>query len=102
MALRHTEEEQAVFDHTLELVAEQGPLAQEEVDTLSMLEGADLARFQEGWARLPAAPHAVARATRARTRRAAAARFQLAEPPRARRQRSAGPAGGHQVDHRRP
>ena len=58
MALRHTEEERAVFDHTLELVADQGPLAQAEVDTLSMLEGADLARFHEAWAKLPAGARA--------------------------------------------
>jgi HEAT repeat protein len=58
MALRHSEEEQAVFDHTLELVAEQGPLAQEEVDTLSMLEDTDLARFHEVWAKLPAGARA--------------------------------------------
>jgi HEAT repeat protein len=58
MALRHTEEEQAVFDHTLELVADQGPLSQEEVDTLSMLEGTDLARFHQVWAKLPAGARA--------------------------------------------
>src|SRR5229473_6894882 len=58
MALRQTEEEQAVFDHTLELVAEQGPLSQEEVDKLSMLEGTDLARFHEVWAKLPAGARA--------------------------------------------
>lgn len=58
MSLRNTEEEQAVFDHTLTQVAEQGPLSPEEVDTLSMLEGADLARFHEVWAKLPAGARA--------------------------------------------
>ena len=38
MSLRHTEEEQALFDRALELVAQQEPMAQEHVDTLSMLE----------------------------------------------------------------
>src|SRR5207253_9129937 len=58
MALRQTEEEQAVFDHALAQVAEQGPMAQEEVDSLSMLEGADLARFHDVWAKLPAGARA--------------------------------------------
>src|SRR5579859_2137762 len=58
MSLRHTEEEQAVFDHALVLVAEQEPLPTEEVDTLSMLEGAELARFHEAWAKLPAGARA--------------------------------------------
>jgi HEAT repeat protein len=58
MALRQTEEEQAVFDHALELVAEQGPMSQEEVDSLSMLEGADLSRFRDVWAKLPAGARA--------------------------------------------
>src|SRR5216683_474672 len=58
MALRHTEEEQAVFDHALELVAEQGAMSTEEVDTLSMLEDSDLAKFQEVWAKLPAGARA--------------------------------------------
>src|SRR5258708_17229164 len=58
MALRQTEEEQAVFDHALELVAEQGPMSQEEVDSLSMLEDADLARFHDVWAKLPAGARA--------------------------------------------
>src|SRR6266851_6732315 len=58
MALRQTEEEQAVFEHTLELVAEQGPMSQEEVDSLSMLEGTDLSRFHEVWAKLPAGARA--------------------------------------------
>jgi HEAT repeat protein len=58
MSLPRTEEEQALFDHTLELVAEQGPLSTEEVDTLSMLEGADLARFHAEWAKLPAGARA--------------------------------------------
>src|SRR5205807_9300981 len=58
MALRQTEEEQAVFDHALELVADQGPLQQEQVDSLSMLEGTDLARFHDAWAKLPAGARA--------------------------------------------
>ncbi len=58
MALRQTEEEQAVFDHALELVAEQGPMSEEEVNSLSVLEGADLARFHDVWSKLPAGARA--------------------------------------------
>jgi len=58
MALRQTEEEQAVFDHALELVAEQGPLSEAEVNSLSALEGADLARFHDVWSMLPAGARA--------------------------------------------
>src|SRR5260370_21967925 len=58
MALRQTEEEQAVFDHALELVAEQGPLSEAEVNSLSALEGADLARVHDVWAKLPAGARA--------------------------------------------
>ncbi len=58
MALRQTEEEQAVFDHALERVAEQGPMSQDEVDSLSMLEGGDLDRYRDVWARLPAGARA--------------------------------------------
>ena len=58
MALRQTEEEQAVFDRALELVGEQGPMSPEEVDSLSMLEGADLATFHDVWSKLPAGARA--------------------------------------------
>src|SRR6266851_1267137 len=58
MALRQTEEEQAVFEHALELVAEQGPLSEAEVNSLSVLEGADLARFHDVWSKLPAGARA--------------------------------------------
>src|SRR5260370_41659685 len=58
MTLRQTEEEQAVFDHALELVAEQGPLSEAEVNSLSVLEGADLARFHDVWSKLPAGARA--------------------------------------------
>jgi HEAT repeat protein len=58
MALRHSEEEQAAFNHALDLIAEQEPLPTEEVDTLSMLEGDDLARVREVWAKLPAGARA--------------------------------------------
>src|SRR4030088_1978371 len=58
MALRQTDEEQAVFDHALELVAEQGPMSTEEVDSLSMLEADDLAKFHDVWAKLPAGARA--------------------------------------------
>src|SRR2546423_7123028 len=42
----------------MQSVAEQGPMPQAEVDTLSMLEGGDLDRFREVWARLPAGARA--------------------------------------------
>jgi HEAT repeat protein len=58
MALRQTDEEQAVFEHALQLVAEQEPLPTEEVDTLSMLDGADLARFSDVFSKLPAGARA--------------------------------------------
>lgn len=58
MALRRTEEEQAVFDHALDLVAQQEAIPTAEVDTLSMLEGPDLARFDSAWAKLPAGARA--------------------------------------------
>src|SRR5690348_6268345 len=54
MPLRHTEEEQADFARALEAVAEQGPLPQAELDSLSMLEGGDLARFEQVFHGLPA------------------------------------------------
>jgi HEAT repeat protein len=58
MPIRSTEEEQALFEHALQLVAEEEPLPTEEVDQLSMLEGADLARFHDVWAKLPAGARA--------------------------------------------
>src|SRR5882672_5401833 len=58
MPPRHTEEEQADFARALVSITEQGALSQEEVDTLSVLDGADLARFTEVWAALPAGARA--------------------------------------------
>jgi HEAT repeat protein len=58
MPPRHTEEEQAEFAHALQLIAEQEPLPQAEVDTLSVLEGDDLARYREVWSVLPAGARA--------------------------------------------
>src|SRR6266567_1384735 len=58
MPFRQTDEEQADFARALTSVADQGPLPQAEVDTLSMLEGADLARFREVWSALPAGARA--------------------------------------------
>jgi HEAT repeat protein len=55
---RHTEEEQADFVKALQSVREEGPMPQAEVDSLSMLEGSDLARFAEAWRGLPAAARA--------------------------------------------
>jgi HEAT repeat protein len=52
---RETEEQQADFARALASIAEQGPMSQEEVDTLSVLEGEDLARFRDVWSALPAA-----------------------------------------------
>src|SRR5689334_7892272 len=54
MPPRQTEEEQADFGRALEAVADQGPLQQAELDSLSMLEGPDLTRFQEVFRTLPA------------------------------------------------
>lgn len=54
MVLRRTDEEQAEFTRALQSVADQGPLSQSELDSLNMLEGADLAEFQKVWERLPA------------------------------------------------
>jgi HEAT repeat protein len=51
---RQTDQEQADFEHALEAVAEQAPLPQAELDSLSMLEGPDLGRFRETFERLPA------------------------------------------------
>ncbi len=47
MPLRHTDEERADFANALRSVAEEGPLPQAELDSLSMLEGGDLASFRE-------------------------------------------------------
>ncbi len=58
MALRQTEEEQAVFEQALGRVAEQDPMSTEEVDSLSMLETDDLAKFHDVWAKLPAGARA--------------------------------------------
>jgi HEAT repeat protein len=54
MALRQTEEEQAEFLKALQSVAGEEPMPQAEVDSLSMLEDADLDRFREVWRGLPA------------------------------------------------
>ncbi|MDQ6675586.1 MAG: HEAT repeat domain-containing protein [Chloroflexota bacterium] len=58
MPPRHSEEEQADFARALVSVAEQGLLSQPEIDSLSMLEGADLQRLREAWAPLPAGARA--------------------------------------------
>jgi HEAT repeat protein len=58
MPPRQTEEQQADFAHALELIADQEPLPQAEVDALSVLEGDDLARFREVWSALPAGARA--------------------------------------------
>jgi HEAT repeat protein len=55
---RQTDQEQADFVHALQAVADQGPLPQAELDSLSMLEGEDLQRFQETFERLPAGARA--------------------------------------------
>jgi HEAT repeat protein len=51
---RQTDQEQADFDHALHSVTEQGPLPQAELDSLSMLEGDDLQRFEDAFEQLPA------------------------------------------------
>ena len=58
MPLRQTDEEQADFVRALQAVAEQEPLPQAELDSLSMLEGGDLTRFDEAWSTLPAGARA--------------------------------------------
>lgn len=55
---RQTEEEQADFARAMRSVAEQTPMPQTEVDTLSMLEGADFDRFRAVWDTLPAGARA--------------------------------------------
>jgi HEAT repeat protein len=54
MPHRETEEQQADFAKALVSIAEQGPMSQPEIDTLSVLEAEDLARFRDVWAALPA------------------------------------------------
>jgi hypothetical protein len=54
MALRQTEQEQAEFATALQSIADQGPMSQAEIDSLSMLEGPDLSRFREVFRALPA------------------------------------------------
>src|SRR5690242_15439581 len=54
MPPRQTEEEQADFASALRLIADEEPLPQAEVDTLSMLEGPDLASFRDVWSGLSA------------------------------------------------
>ncbi len=51
---RHTDQEQADFEHALQAVVDQGPLPQAELDSLSMLEGDDLGRFRQSFEQLPA------------------------------------------------
>jgi HEAT repeat protein len=58
MPPRQTEEEQADFARALQAVADQGPLHQAELDSLSMLEGSDLERFRDVFVTLPAAARA--------------------------------------------
>jgi HEAT repeat protein len=58
MPFRQTDEEQVEFASALKAVADQGPLPQAEVNSLSMLEGADLDRFREVWSGLPAGARA--------------------------------------------
>jgi HEAT repeat protein len=55
---RQTEEEQADFARAMQSVADQAPMPPSEVDTLSMLEGADLGRFRAVWQGLPAGARA--------------------------------------------
>jgi HEAT repeat protein len=54
MPPRQTDEEQADFARALQSVADQGPLPQAELDSLSMLEGGDLNRFGDAFSGLPA------------------------------------------------
>jgi HEAT repeat protein len=55
MPLRQTEEQLAEFANALRLIAEEEPLPEPEVASLSVLEAEDLDRFREVWAKLPAA-----------------------------------------------
>ncbi|HEY2202815.1 MAG TPA: HEAT repeat domain-containing protein [Solirubrobacteraceae bacterium] len=54
MPPRQTDQEQADFERALQAVADQAPLPQAELDSLSMLEGDDLTRFQQSFVPLPA------------------------------------------------
>ena len=54
MPPRQTEEEQAEFTRALQAVADQGPLPQAALDSLSVLEGGDLQRFRDVFTTLPA------------------------------------------------
>src|SRR6266852_758620 len=58
MPPRHNDEQQADFVRALQAVAQQEPLPQAELDSLSMLEGDDLERFREVWIGLPAGARA--------------------------------------------
>ncbi|HYW88741.1 MAG TPA: hypothetical protein VFB50_13275, partial [Chloroflexota bacterium] len=53
MPPRHTDQEQADFEHALTAIAEQEALPQAELDSLSMLEGDDLGRFRATFEKLP-------------------------------------------------
>ncbi len=54
MPPRKTDQEQADFERALQAVADQSTLPQPELDSLSMLEGDDLARFHQTFDQLPA------------------------------------------------
>jgi len=54
MPPRQTDQEQADFERALKSVADQGPLPQAELDSMSMLEGDDLQRFAAAFEPLPA------------------------------------------------
>jgi HEAT repeat protein len=58
MPPRQTDQEQADFVRALGAVAEQEPLPEAELESLSMLEGGDLERFRDVWSRLPAGARA--------------------------------------------
>jgi len=58
MPPRQTDQEQADFIRALQSIAEQGPLSQAELDSLSVLEGSDLERFREVFNPLPAGARA--------------------------------------------
>src|SRR5205085_2558972 len=58
MPPRQTDEDQAVFGQALKSVAEQEPIPQDQLDTLSVLEGSDLDRFREVFSELPAGARA--------------------------------------------
>jgi HEAT repeat protein len=58
MPPRQSEEEQVDFANALKSIADEAPMPQAEVDSLSMLEGPDLDRFRSVWRELPAAARA--------------------------------------------